>query len=83
MKINTPSRVYYLTHETPQELLNWSDVMKNYLKLTSISSINFDDSGADSTTTSNSEWIEYSTDDGIPYWYNTVTQQSVWENPNK
>ena len=28
-----------------------------------------------------SEWIKYETDQGIPYWYNTRTNTTQWENP--
>ena len=28
-----------------------------------------------------SEWIKYETDQGVPYWYSTRTQQTQWENP--
>ena len=27
------------------------------------------------------EWTEYADDDGVPYWYNSRTQASVWECP--
>ena len=29
-----------------------------------------------------SEWIKYETDQGVPYWYSTRTQQTQWENPH-
>lgn len=32
--------------------------------------------------TLSSDWIEYATDDGTPYWFNTKTQESTWSNPN-
>jgi len=32
---------------------------------------------------SSSEWVEYTSDDGIKYWHNTRTQQSSWEDPNQ
>lgn len=89
LKINTPNRIYLFTHENPQELINWSDILKNYIKLTSISNLKFDnytyvppETNATSNTNVSSEWIQYTTDDGIPYWYNSITQESVWINPN-
>merc|ERR1711939_389401 len=27
------------------------------------------------------EWMKYETDQGIPYWYNTRTNTTQWENP--
>merc|ERR1712054_622090 len=29
-----------------------------------------------------SEWVKYETDQGVPYWYSTRTQQTQWENPH-
>ena len=30
-----------------------------------------------------SKWLKYETDDGIEYWYNPESKESVWENPNE
>lgn len=30
---------------------------------------------------SSTEWIKYETDQGMPYWYNTRTNITQWENP--
>lgn len=35
-----------------------------------------------SKSTSNEEWIEYFTDAGVPYYYNTISKHTVWHIPS-
>lgn len=88
LRIHTPNRIYVFSHENPQELITWTEVLEKYIKLTSITSLASSSeetklsSPPQSQTPQDSQWIQYFTDDNIPYWHNPTTGETSW-NPQE